>query len=358
MNVLSPGTILETAGPSPIRTTAAPACPLCGGDGEFLYRNQRDRLFGADGVWNSKRCVDVECGLVWLDPMPLKDEIGKAYARYYTHAPSSANGKRSLPGRFRDLADRGYWASQYHYEIGPRPFIARLLGGLLRLSPVYRREADARVRCLPALKGGRLLDVGCGAGDWLLAMQQRGWQVEGVDFDENAVRVAARRGLQVFSAALEQRRFPESTFDAVTLSHVIEHVPDPVQTLTECARILKPGGKLVLFTPNNTSLTHLLFKENWRGLEPPRHLHVFSMPSMRRALTLAGFPRATIHPFVVTSIIYESALLRQGWAGPGKDPRPRRFLALSARCFKLLESLAIRWNSALGDCLIAVAEKE
>ena len=359
MDSAYPGFITDMVSEEQIRTTDRPNCMLCGGQGQPVYSGQRDRLFGAPGSWDFKVCSNRECRLIWLDPMPVKEDLGKTYANYYTHAAHSSAGRRvGLLKKIRALAERGYWANEYNYETDSNPFLARALGGLLYLSPIHRREADAGVRCLSALPQGRLLDVGCGSGEWLLEMRRRGWAVEGFDFDESAAKLARQNGLKVECGSLEEQNYPADYFDAVTLNHVIEHVPDPVHTLTECARILRSGGKLVLFTPNNTSLGHRLFREYWRGLEPPRHLHVFSMPSLRRALAAAGFPEMTILPFIVTSVIYESLLLRWGWTDfAGESPRNWPAWGLT-RLFKFLELCLLPWNPSLGDCVIAVAVKK
>jgi 2-polyprenyl-3-methyl-5-hydroxy-6-metoxy-1,4-benzoquinol methylase len=340
-----------------IRTAPYPKCILCGCEGRLLYSKQSDRLFCASGSWNFKICSNRKCGLIWLDPMPLAEDIGKAYTNYYTHATHKTAGRWGLLKRIRSLAERGYWANEYHYEVGSRPSLASILGRLLRLSPIHRREADAWVRCLSAVPQGRLLDVGCGSGEWMSAMRQRGWVVEGLDFDENAVKIARQKGLTVECGLLEEQNYPDDSFDAVTLNHVIEHVRDPIGTLGECTRILKPKGKLILFTPNNASLGHLLFKEYWRGLEPPRHLHVFSMKSLHRALAMAGFQEVTILPFIVTSVIYQSILLRCGRTD-FTNGTPRNWPAWGiTRLFKFLELCLLPWNPSLGDCVIAIAVK-
>jgi SAM-dependent methyltransferase len=157
---------------------------------------------------------------------------------------------------------------------------------------------------------------------------------------------------------LEDQHYPDASFDAVTLNHVIEHVPDPIQTLRECARILKKDGRLVILTPNSSSLGHRVFKQDWRGLEPPRHLHLFSMQSMRRTLELAGFRKVTLRPQIAFSVIYESVLLRQGQTGV--FPPLRRFWAAwaFARLFNLVELCVIRWHPPVADCFGAIAEKE
>lgn len=73
------------------------------------------------------------------------------------------------------------------------------------------------------------------------------------------------------------------------MSHVIEHVPSPVELLAECRRILKKGGVLVALTPNARSSVHKHYGRNWRGLEPPRHLQVFTTNSLARIANSAGY---------------------------------------------------------------------
>ena len=66
-------------------------CPLCGQAGYLLFENQKDRLFGASGKWNTMQCQSDLCKLLWLNPMPNKEDIGKAYANYYTHLTGRTN---------------------------------------------------------------------------------------------------------------------------------------------------------------------------------------------------------------------------------------------------------------------------
>jgi len=283
----------------PIRTAPRPDCALCGSAGESIYLAQSDRLFGTSGSWNLKRCTNRGCRLIWLDPMPLEEDLGKAYGNYYTHAQPTDSvpqepGRVGVARRIYRLLRQGYLAERYGYEVRGRRPAARSLGKLLYLFPLRRSGVDLEVRFLHAVPRGKLLDVGCGSGVWLMAMRELGWGIEGVDFDSRAVQAATERGLAVRCGSLEQQSFPDGTFDAVTMSHVIEHLPDPIRSLKECARILKPGGKLVLWTPNTSSLGHRVLKQHWRGLEPPRHLYLFSPPSMRSVMERGGFNRISI----------------------------------------------------------------
>lgn len=145
---------------------------------------------------------------------------------------------------------------------------------------------------LDDLKPGRLLDVGCGSGDFLHRMHKLGWSVIGLDFDANAIENAkAQYGseLTVLHTDLPSAHFPDNSFDAVTMHHVIEHVLDPVALLVETRRILKAGGRLVVATPNINSFGHKKFRDSWRGLETPRHLQVFSLKALEQCARKASF---------------------------------------------------------------------
>lgn len=348
----------ETTTDLHIRTAPCPACVLCGGRGELVYSGLSDRLFSASGTYDLKKCPDIHCGLIWPDPMPLTEDIGKAYRNYYTHMARNEAKTAGLVKRLYRGMKRGYWAGKYGYNSSSITFAERCLGKLIYLLPISRGAADGDIRFLNAVPQGRLLDVGCGSGDWLLSMREMGWQVEGVDFDDNAVKAARQQGLEVQCGSVEQQKFASGRFDAVILNHVIEHVPDPVATAAECRRILKPGGKLVIFTPNAASLGHQVFKQDWRGLEPPRHLHVFSTRSMPRMLRLAGFADICIRPQIAKSVIYESFLLSRGSGGSTKSTGPIRRARMVARLFNFLEMCVLTVNRSAADCVAAIAVKE
>jgi 2-polyprenyl-3-methyl-5-hydroxy-6-metoxy-1,4-benzoquinol methylase len=341
-----------------IRSAASPECILCGSKGAMIYRHQSDRLFGAGGSWNFRKCTNQKCGLLWLDPMPIKEDAGKAYARYYTHTPPSQARRSGQLRRMYRLMKHSYLVSRYKYQVATCSWPVRILGKILYLLPVRRNEVDSDARYLEAVPQGYLLDAGCGSGEWLTLMREMGWRVAGTDLDEIAVGVARLKGLDVGCGALEEQGFADGSFDAVTLSHVIEHVHDPVGTLLECARVLRPGGKLVLLTPNGSSLSHQLFGKHWRGLEPPRHLHVFSKQSLPSLLRLAGFRNVTIRPQIAKSVIYESVLLRRGRALSFPLTRRSWSASVYAGLFSLVEQVLLMWDSSAADCVAAIAVRE
>lgn len=146
------------------------------------------------------------------------------------------------------------------------------------------------------LKPGKLLDVGCGAGTLLHRMRSLGWSVTGIDFDAKAIEHVKAQygpGITALHSNLFDARFPDASFDAITMSHVIEHVPDPVALIAEARRILTVGGRLIITTPNIQSYGHGRFGDSWWGLDSPRHLQVFSLSALKKCARSAGFETVT-----------------------------------------------------------------
>lgn len=262
-----------------------PACSLCGAPGNVLYSGLIDRQSSSPGIWSIRRCVDPQCGSMWLDPVPLENELHKAYESYYTHAGRGSN--KGVMDRVMGAMKRGYLANIFGYREGASRLV-RLAGWFPWLYPGRPPELDLSVMWLEASHKGTLLDIGAGSG-WLVEhMNSLGWDAQGLDFDPVAVRNARARGLNFHQGGVFDQGFPEATFDAVTLCHSIEHVPDPVALVRECLRIVRPGGQLVMATPNTDSLGHRIFGEYWLHLDSPRHLHLFNRKSMASMIARAG----------------------------------------------------------------------
>jgi SAM-dependent methyltransferase len=265
------------------------ACPACGSPRrEVLHEG----LVAADfhdtpGSWTFHRCLG--CRAAYLDPRPSPGTLGQAYRDYFTHAPPAADagGGSSLRDRLRN----GHLNARYGYRFTPSSWLGP---AVLALLPVRRRRAERRVRHVPRVEGGRLLDVGCGNGTFLLQMRPQGWQVAGVDADPGAVASARGAGLEVAQGDVCDAPLPPGSFDLVTLSHVLEHLPDPVRALRACRRLLRPGGTLWVETPNLDCLGHRRLGRVWGALEPPRHLVLFTQGSLRTCLERAGFPGARL----------------------------------------------------------------
>ena len=345
------------SGAGVIRNEEVLRCPVCGSESKReLYTRLKDRLWGATGEWAYKICQS--CSLVFLDPRPTPEDVGKAYAVYPTH--SSVTLDNNLPRRLRSYLRRGYIADKFGYKKGV-PHLQRLAGRLVYLHPGQREVMNASIMYLPAKHRGRVLDVGAGAGATLNELRNLGWRAEGIDFDAEAVKNAADTyGLDVKVGTLEEQGYPLNHFDAVVMSHVIEHVHDPVDLLGECWRILKPGGILVVVTPNADSLGRRYFGANWTVFEPPRHLTVFSRKTLAQATSRAGIPNAKTRTTArgANGIYILSRKLRTARTPTiGQQPFSLRE-KLAGHAYQYLVALALRFVPNAGEELLMIAVKQ
>ena len=219
---------------------------------------QRENLFPARDYVTGDRFELVRCrgcGLALTTPAPAGAEMAKYYPAVYY---ASTGGKRF-------------------------PAVVELMQKLL-----YGRRVR-RVERLHGDRKGRVLDVGCGPGFLLKRFQQSGWDAQGTELSEHSAAHARQTlGLPIHTGDLASARFPDAHFDAVVLWHVLEHVPCPQGTIAEVARILRPGGVLLVGVPNFGSWEARLAKNKWFHLDVPRHLNHFTVPTLTWMLASAG----------------------------------------------------------------------
>lgn len=228
-------------------------CALCGSDQSTEYAIIPDLLLDRPHV--TARLVRCSaCGLIYQNPRPTPDEMGQHYPPTYESYSDHRAQSRCLRRR------------AFEYGMAKR----------------CRFVTDQ-------VQSGRLLDLGCAAGLFLVAMRERGWEVQGVEVSEETARFAREQHkLDVFAGTLEDAALPDAHFDAVTMWDVLEHVHDPVATLREVRRILKPGGVLVVRVPNLASWDARFFGDCWAGLDAPRHLYVFTPETLHVVEAQAG----------------------------------------------------------------------
>lgn len=232
----------------------AGGCFLCGGEGERLFC-ARDSLGSTERRFSILRCRC--CGLHRLSPLPSPAEALDFY-------PVNYRAFRAL--REAQPGDWQRWLLRRHWRLRCR---------------AVRRCRD----------GGTLLDVGCSTGGFLNELRQAsGWQVAGVEVNAQAVAYARQvLGLTVHHGDLITLDLSPQTYNVVTMWDVIEHVPDPLDTLQVIARLLKPGGVLLLSTPNARAWQARLWGKCWCGWDVPRHLNVFTLSTLNQLLTRASF---------------------------------------------------------------------
>ena len=321
--------------PNEVRTRARPRCYLCGSKGEVLYDNLNDRLFSAPGEWSLRRCPDPRCGVGWLDPVHDERDVARLYEGYCTH-----------------------WKPDQKYRGLKKYFID--LRRILTLSlPLHYMRKRANLMYLDKVKPGRVLDVGCGDGTRLALMRAKGWKVEGQEIDPKAAdRAHQVYKVEVHLGPLEEVGFPDDLFDAIIMNHVIEHVLDPISVLTECRRILKPGGSFVAVTPNIDGFGHQHFGRHWLGLEPPRHLFLFSPKTLREVAARAGFVRFSVRTTALS--MQGSARASISIRRKGKfDMRssPGLFKEIKPAFYQLWASAALVLNGTSGEECVLEAKK-
>jgi SAM-dependent methyltransferase len=234
------------------------SCPLCQSTvSQVVYRGLPDRMYSHPGETTTLiKCSN--CQLIYQNPRPTLQEIGAYYPENYEP--------------YQDvIADhRSSWLLIKAYNYG------------------YQKRMSAVTTWK---KGGCLLDIGCASGGFLnYAQSSYRWVTKGVEISGTAAAYARDHNhLDVFSGTLEEANYPAGSFDAVTMWDVLEHVHDPLNTLTEIYRVLKPGGIVVSRVPNGGSWDAHLFGEFWAGLDAPRHLFVFTHQSLSALVEKAGF---------------------------------------------------------------------
>ena len=264
------------------------ACLLCGSESAAALFPFTDRLHRT-----TERCFTIlrcgQCGLMRLAPQPTPAESLEYHPENYWFAPDATTAGR-LEEAYRRLVLRDH-----------ARFVARALG-------------DSAVR-------GRLLDVGCGGGLLLGMLRERGIRVVGLDNSAAAAQIAwSRQRVPSVCGVLENAPLRDGVFAAVTMFHVLEHVHDPRAYVAAAHRLLAPGGRLIVQTPNAACWQFRLLGRFWSGLDVPRHLYDFRARDLRRLLESGGFAVLRLKHF---SWRDNPASLATSLA-PGLDPMGRR----------------------------------
>lgn len=311
------------AGAAPTLTMEeVPVCAVCGASGSTSVLACRDRYFGLPGEFQLIRCIG--CGLVRLSPRPDEGSLRNYYpdSEYYSFQDVPEIGDMvRLVGGLRNfiravvLASMGYAGSMTATRVG------RACGAWL--APLRARAGYGWPGFPSYVEGGRALDVGCGNGDFLGVLARHGWDVQGVDTSPAAERAASAHGVPVFTGALEDAGFVGESFDFVHMSHSLEHVWDPAVTLATVSRLLRPGGRLYVETPNIDSFAARRCGSYWYALESPRHLWLFGPASLRRTVAQCGLHVSSMRTKTFPSYLWEATYRGEERDGKLWSKRPR-----------------------------------
>ena len=223
-------------------------CILCGHAGDFTPR------FVKEG-YPIERCP--ECGLTQLHPMPSSEQLAALYEGDYF-------AKRAAGAGYDDYAEQeAEYAATFREEIG---------------------------RLRDYVSSGRILDVGCGYGYFMEAAKAAGYEVYGIDVSSGAVEKAARRmpGGVYHGDIRDCPALEGESFDAVFVSHLIEHIREPKEFVDALNRLLKEDGVAVFLTPNECSALARVSRSRWVSLKVPEHVAFYNPRTLARLLEHAN----------------------------------------------------------------------
>ena len=219
-------------------------CPWCESEKTQIHLWLKDEFLSNEG-FQIYECLN--CGLLFTEPRPRKDKVGEYYKSedYYSHQENKQG------------------------------FIPRIYEWVKVINLKNKSKMATR-----DLTIGKVLDIGCGVGDFLHVMENKGWETTGIEPSEDAKAIAKKRTKAQLLSPENIEQIPDESFDLITMWHVLEHVDDLKSEITHLERLLKKGGRLVLALPNFKSYDAEYYNEKWAAYDVPRHLNHFCKKSI------------------------------------------------------------------------------
>ena len=224
-------------------------CPWCGSDKAQINLWLKDEFLTKEDF---HICECLNCGLLYTMPRPDKEKIGEYYKseEYYSHQENK------------------------------KGFIPKLYEKVKKVNLKHKYDLATK-----GLQTGKLLDIGCGVGDFLHTAETHGWQCVGMEPSEDAKAIARKRTQAELLSIEELEQLPEASFDVITMWHVLEHVDDLKWQVTQLQRLIKPNGRIAIALPNYKSYDGQYYKEHWAAYDVPRHLSHFNRNTITKILT-------------------------------------------------------------------------
>ena len=242
-------------------------CPLCGSNKITSVLNAKDYTV-SQNVYEIMHCNN--CTVRFTQDVPNMENIGSYYKseQYVSHTDT----------------DKGFINKLYHI--------------------IRERTLKKKVKIISEttrLQKGSLLDIGAGVGAFAAQAKKRGWIVTALEPDADARKVALEKFRIEAQPSHQLFQLPESSFDAITMWHVLEHVHQLHEYVDAFKKILKPSGVLIVAVPNYTSFDAQKYGEYWAAYDVPRHLYHFSPESMKKLMLQHGLEVKQMLPMVYDS---------------------------------------------------------
>lgn len=242
-------------------------CKICGnGKIRFLFE-QEDKNLGLNVKTKLFECE--KCKVIFPNPFPNKKETTNYYPskNYYSLARIDETSNKTK-------LKIAIYASYAKPSLSIKSPIILLMRSFFRSLPVNSK--------------GKLLDIGCGSGQFLYEAKKIGFDCYGLEPGEFDKQSAENNKLKIINSALLKKNFSKETFDIVTINHVLEHIDEPLKFLSEVSFVTKKEGTILIGVPNTSSLARLLFGKNWYQLDTPRHLLNYNPVNLETVVKKAG----------------------------------------------------------------------
>ena len=215
-------------------------CPWCGSEKAQINLWLKDEFLSKEDF---HICECLNCGLSYTMPRPNKEKIGEYYKseEYYSHQENK------------------------------KGFIPRLYESVKKVNLKHKYNLATQ-----GLNVGKMLDIGCGVGDFLHTAEEHGWTCTGVEPSEDAKAIAKTKTKANIINSEDMEKIPDATFDLITMWHVLEHIDDLKWQIEQLHRLTKTKGRIVIAVPNYKSYDAQYYKELWAAYDVPRHLSHFN----------------------------------------------------------------------------------
>lgn len=321
------GTRRSKSSSAELRTKPADRCPMC-------FSRESEFVTAPIGAGESTVVECADCRMMFTSPRPSAESFDEHYPPDYPQHNLKPR-KRRWHTPLREMWQRWLLRSYRGYSGESR--------GRIRATAFERLARPFLDAYTPPLHGQRrLLDVGCGVGDYLDRMRRLGWTALGVERSPRASAVARSHfGAPVLEADFPRVDLPPNSFDLVTAWQVLEHLDRPRQALAKMGELLAPGGRLMLTVPNCDGWAAHCFGPSWIGWDAPRHVTHFTPTTLRMMLEAEGF-----------SILHLGTLSQSGWIRHSARralANPNPCVPIGYRKLSLLtRRFASRWCATVG----------
>lgn len=227
-------------------------CPWCESERTQIHLWLKDEFLTKE-EFQIYECL--RCGLLFTEPRPSKDKIGEYYKsqEYYSH---QENKKGFIPKLYESIK-------------------------LINIKHKYKIATKG-------VKVGKMLDIGCGVGDFLHRAEQNGWDCTGVEPSEEAKTIAQKRIKAKIIPGNDLEKIPNETYDVITMWHVLEHVDDIKWQVAQLQRLIKKEGRIIIAVPNYKSYDAKFYKDKWAAYDVPRHLNHFNKETIVKIFKTNG----------------------------------------------------------------------